>query len=304
MKKVAVVTINYNTDEQTHALLDSLEKIDRSNFHLEIIIVDNESQTPFVLEQSEKEDHIILIRLEDNRGFSGGNNVGIKKSLERGADYILVVNNDTVVHPNMIRHLLDTLESDEKIGIVTPKIYFAKGHEFHKNRYKKEDLGKVFWFAGGSTDWSNVQSVHRGVDEVDHGQYNKTEKIGFATGCCIMLKKEVLEKVGAFDERYFLYYEDADLNERTKRAGYDIFYVPTAVLSHANAASSGGAGNALQDYFMTRNQMLFGMTYAPFKVKIALLRQSWRLFFNGRKYQRQGIRDFYLRRFGKGTFFK
>ena len=121
----------------------------------------------------------------------------------------------------------------------------------------------------------------------------------------MMFPRDVLEKVGLFDERYFLYYEDADLNERIKRACYEIYYVPTAVLIHINAASSGGVGNGnvLQDYFITRNRMLFGMSYAPLRSKIALLRQSISLLRNGRPCQKQAIRDFYLRRFNKGTFF-
>jgi GT2 family glycosyltransferase len=303
MKKVTVVTINYNTDEDTHAFLKSLEKINKKNFVLEIIVVDNGSSPAFTLKENEKKDHIIFIPSDINTGFSGGNNIGIREALKRDADYVLLLNNDTSVHPDMIEELFKVAQSDEKIGLTTAKIYFAKGHEFHKERYKEEELGKVFWFAGGFTDWDNVKSVHRGVDEVDQGQYDTVEKIDFATGCCMMIKKEVLKKVGLFDDRYFLYYEDADLNERIKKAGYDIYYVPTAVLVHVNAASSGGAGNVLQDYFLTRNQMLFGMTYATFYTKIALFRQSLRLLLGGRPKQKQGIKDFYLSKFGKGSFF-
>ena len=302
MKKIAVVTINYNTEEETHALLESLGKVQKSDFQLEIIVVDNGSKTLFVLNQSEKKDHVILMRSETNEGFSGGNNIGIREALRREAEYILLLNNDTVVDPDMIKNLLEVLESDEKIGLVVPKIYFAKGHEFHKDTYAKEELGKIFWYAGGYTDWENAKSVHRGVDEVDRGQYDKTEKMASATGCCMLFKKEVLEKVGFFDERYFLYYEDADLNERVKKAGYAIFYAPTAVLYHKNAGSTGGPGSGLHDYFLTRNQMLFGMTYAPHRVRLALLRQSLRLLVTGRMYQRKGIIDYYLRKFGKGTY--
>lgn len=304
MKKVIIVTLNYNTEEDTKKFLRSLEKIHAADFTFEVIVVDNASKIIFTLSDEEKKEYITVIRSEVNTGFAGGNNIGFREALKRGADYILAVNNDTIVHPDMIKNLLRVLESDENIGVTTPKIYFAKGHEFHKDRYSKDELGKVFWFAGGHTDWANVKSIHRGVDEVDHGQYDKVEKITFATGCCMLFKREVLEKVGLFDERYFLYYEDADLNERIQRAGYDIYYVPDAELVHVNAASSGGAGNTLQDYFITRNQMLFGMTYAPVRTKLALVRQSLRLLFSGRPKQKQAMKDYYLRKFGKGTFFK
>jgi len=303
MKKVAVVTVNYNTEKDTKNLLISLRRIERNNFQLHIIVVDNGSDTKFQLNPDEKKENITVLNSDENTGFAGGYNIGIRHALEQNADYILILNNDTKVYSDMLKNLLRVLESDPKIGVTVPKIYFAKGHEFHKDRYKSEELGKVIWYAGGFTDWENVKSVHLGVDEVDRGQYDKIEPTGFATGCCMLFKREVLGKVGLFDERYFLYFEDADLSERIKRAGFIIYYVPLALLIHVNAASSGGPGNKLHDYFLTRNQMLFGMTYAPFRSKIALVRQSLRLLFTGRPYQKQAIRDFYLRKFGKGTFF-
>jgi GT2 family glycosyltransferase len=303
MKKVGVVTINYNTDEDTHTFLESLEKVQVEDFELEVVVVDNGSKFPFVLNSQEKKEHIRLIRSDENTGFSGGNNIGIEKVLGLGADYVLIINNDTIVDPDLVKNLIAVLERDEKIGITVPKIYFAKGHEFHKDRYAKDELGKVFWYAGGSTDWDNVKSIHRGVDEVDEGQYDTTDEISFATGCCMLFRREALEKVGLFDEKYFLYYEDADISERMRNAGYDIYYAPDAVLYHVNAASSGGAGNNLQDYFMTRNRMIFGMKYAPLRTKLALLRESVRLLLNGRKNQKKGIKDFYLGKFNKGSFF-
>lgn len=303
MKKVAVVTVNFNTEQETLGLLRSIEKITASDFGVGIIIVDNGSKNEFILNKKQQKENITVIRSEVNTGFSGGYNIGMRFALDQHADYILIVNNDTIMHPNMIKNLVEIADSDSKIGISVPKIYFGKGHEFHKERYTKEELGKVFWYAGGWTDWNNVMSVHRGVDEVDHGQYDTTEKTEFASGCCMLIKREVLEKVGIFDDRYFLYYEDADLNQRIRRAGYTIMYVPSAILWHINAASSGGSGNVLQDYFITRNRMLFGMTYAPWRTKSALLRESFRLLFKGRQWQKRGIWDFYTGNFGPGSFF-
>lgn len=301
MKKVCVVTVNYNTADDTTKFLHSLKQVRTPDFELETIVVDNGSEKEYKLPEHLKK--TTLIRSETNTGFSGGYNIGMKEALKRDADYVLIVNNDTEMDSDMITNLLAVLQSDPKIGLTTPKIYFAKGHEFHKDRYKPDELGKVFWFAGGHTDWDNVMSIHRGIDEVDHGQYDNTEEIDFASGCCMMFKKEVLEKVGLFDDRYFLYYEDADLNERVKRGGYKIYYVPAAKLIHINAASTGGAGNVLHDYFLTRNKMLFGMTYAPLRTKIALFRESLRLLRNGRPFQKLAIRDYYLRKFNMGTFF-
>ncbi|HZJ18045.1 MAG TPA: glycosyltransferase family 2 protein, partial [Patescibacteria group bacterium] len=282
-------------------LIKSIKRIKREDFFLETVVVDNGSKEILSLPKEFEKD-TLLIRSEENTGFSGGYNIGIKKALGKDADYVLIVNNDTVVDPLMIKNLLKVLESDKKIGVVTPKIYFAKEHEFHKDRYSKDELGKVFWYAGGRTDWANVTSIHRGVDEVDKGQYDKVEKTEFASGCCMLFKREVLEKVGMFDDKFFLYYEDADLNERIKKKGYDIYYVPEAVLVHVNAASSGGAGNPLQDYYITRNRMLFGIRYAPLRSKIALIRESLRILRNGRPWQKKGIVDFYKGKFGKGSY--
>ncbi len=119
----------------------------------------------------------------------------------------------------------------------------------------------------------------------------------------MMIKREVIEKVGLFDNRYFLYYEDADLTERIKKAGYEIYYVPDAILYHENAGSSEGVGSGLHDYFLTRNKMLFGMKYARYRTKLALIRESLQLLLMGRKYQKAGIKDYYLGNLGKGSFF-
>lgn len=302
MKKIAIVTVNYNTEEDTKNLLTSLKKINTSNFTFFTIIIDNGSENVLKIEESEG---VKNIRLEENLGFTGGYNLGMRMALEEGATYVMIVNNDTILDPDMLQNMITVLENDTSIGVTVPKIYFAKGHEFHIDRYKKEDLGKVFWYAGGHIDWSHAMSVHRGVDEVDNGQYDRPEEITFATGCCMLFRREVLEKVGLFDDRYFLYFEDADLSERVRRAGYKIYYVPNAILYHVNASSSGGAGkgNLLQDYFITRNQMLFGMKYAPMRTKAALVRQSMKILSSGRPKQKQAIRDYYLGKFGRGTFF-
>ncbi|PIP74679.1 MAG: glycosyltransferase family 2 protein [Candidatus Levybacteria bacterium CG_4_9_14_3_um_filter_35_16] len=301
MNKVAIVTVNFNTEKDTLALLSSIKKIKKNSFILEVIIVDNGSKNKLVFPQDFK-GKIILIRSEKNLGFSGGFNIGIKKALRQDVDYVLIVNNDTLIFAEMIENLLKVLKENPKIGIVTPKIYFAKGHEFHKARYKEQELGKVFWYAGGYMDWANIASVHRGVDEVDKGQYDSIEKTEFASGCCMLIKKEVFEKVGMFNEKYFLYYEDADFTRRVEKAGFDIYYVPSAILVHVNAASTGGSGSVLQDYYITRNRLLFGMRYAPLRSKIALIKESIRLLRSGRDWQKKGIIDFYIGRFGKGSY--
>ncbi|HYK07964.1 MAG TPA: glycosyltransferase family 2 protein [Candidatus Eisenbacteria bacterium] len=302
MKKVTLVTVNFNSEDETHNLLASLKHIHYENFSLSIVVVDNGSKIPFELSIEEKKENILLITTKENLGFAGGYNVGMRYGLDNGAEYVVVLNNDTIVEKNCIEEMLRACESEKKCGIVVPKIYFAKNHEFHKDRYSDAEKGKVFWFAGGYMDWANIFSRHRGVDEVDTGQYDNTEKVDFATGCCMCIPRDVLEKVGLFDEKLFLYFEDADLSQRVLKAGYTIIYAPKAVIWHTNAASGGGSGSILHDYYITRNRMIFGMKYAPLRSKIALLRESLRLLVFGRKWQKAGIKDFYLGKFGKGSF--
>lgn len=304
MKKIAIISIDYNRDAMTHDFLESVNGLRHTkDFLITTIIVDNASKDVFSLTKEEKaRGNVVVLRNDVNTGFTGGNNTGMRYALENGFDYIVVLNNDTMLDPDLLKTLFEEAEKDSSIGLLVPKIYFAPGHEFHEQRYKKNELGKVFWYAGGFVDWANVMSVHRGVDEVDHRQYDTQEEVGFATGCCMFIRRAVLEQVGLFDQRYFLYCEDADLNERIKHAGYKVMYVPQAFLWHISAGSTGGTGSVLQDYFLSRNRMLFGMKYAPLRSKIALVRESLRLLRSGREWQKKGIRDFYLRKFEKGSF--
>ena len=303
MKSVFISILNFNGKNNTLECVESLRKIDSSDFKLTILVVDNGSIEKLNMKsQSFGETKIEVIRNEENLGFSGGHNVGIKYALKNGADYVIILNNDTYVDSNSIKELLNAAEKDNKAGILSPKIYFAPGFEYHKDRYSKKDLGKVFWYAGGEIDWRNVVGHHRGVDEVDKGQFDKTIEIELATGCCMLVKREVFEKIGMFDEKYFLYYEDADLCMRAKNNGFKIMYVPQSVIWHKNAVSAGGSGSKLQDYYITRSRLIFGTKYAPVRAKLALLRESFRLLLVGRFWQKRAVLDFYLGRLGKGSY--
>lgn len=250
------------------------------NIHNEVIIVDN---------------------TRHNLGFTGGNNKGIRQALQKGADAILLLNDDTKIDPHAIQHLSDVLYSNSQTGIAVPKIYFYPGYEFHKNRYEKKDRGKIIWYAGGTIDWNNIIGAHIGVDDIDRGQYDVVRNIDFATGCCMLVRREVFEKIGLFDNRYFLYLEDLDFSVRTRKAGYQIIYEPKAIVWHKNAQSS-GSGSALHDYFFTRNRLLFGMTYAKLRTKIALLREAMRFLVKGPSWKRTAVIDFLASRFGRGSW--
>lgn len=305
MKTLGIILLNYKFENQTLACLDSLQQVDLSNIDVTVYVVNNTSEGAFDtshLSHNKLKEQIITLNSRSNLGFSGGMNLGITHALDDGKDYILILNNDIFVDPKFVKELLIGIDRKDNIGVASPKIYFAKGYEFHKDRYSEKDLGKVFWYGGGVMDWKNVLASHRGVDEVDHGQYNKEEETDFATGCCMVLKREILQTVGMFDQRYFLYYEDNDLSKRIKNAGFTVEYVPKSVIWHKNAGSAGGSGSDLQDYYITRNRLLFGMTYAPLRSKIALMREGIGLLFTGRSSQKKGVFDFLIGHFGKGSY--
>lgn len=300
MTNIFAVILNWNGINDTIDCVESIKRMRLEDFQLNIVIIDNGSK-PDEIRKLKKLSGVILIKNKKNFGYAGGNNVGIKYALKNNADYLLILNNDTVVNENLISEFIKAAKQKSDAGIFSPKIYFASGFEFHKKRYQKPDLGKVIWYAGGKMDWNNVYGSNKGVDEIDNGQYNKSTDLDFATGACMFLRTDIFKKVGLFDERYFLYLEDADLSLRAKKAGYKVWFIPKATLWHRVSQSS-AIGSELNDYYITRNRLLFGITYAPLSTKFALVKESIKLLLNGRKWQKIGIRDFYFGRFGKGSW--
>lgn len=309
--KVFIIILNFNGREFILQCLDSVKKLRTDGCGLETLVVDNVStDDSFELIKQNYPDLRLLVNKE-NLGFAEGNNVGIRDALKNGADFVLILNPDTIVDKDLVVQLISAIGGsatggkvaslNNQIGIVGPKIYFAPGYEFHKVRYKPEERGKVIWYAGGIVDWKNVLASHRGVDEVDQGQYNQAKKTDFVSGCAMMVKREVFEKIGLFDPKYFLYWEDNDFCQRARKAGFGIFYTPGAKMFHLNAGSS-ASGGPLQEYYTTRNRLLFGMRYAPLRAKLALIKESLKLLMTGRKWQKIGVRDFYLGRFAKGSW--
>jgi len=300
MTKVGLVILHFSKPELTEACLESVKQLETKDFKIEVIVVNNNplEKIDFL---KKKFPEFIFLKTSENLGYAAGNNFGIKRVLKDGVASVFLLNNDTFLDEKLVRELLKTAQKDPKIGILAPKIYFAPGYEFHQGRYQEKDKGKVIWYAGGLIDWQNVIASHRGVDEVDHGQYNQIIPVDFASGCGMLIKKEVFEKVGFLDEKYFLYLEDVDFCQRAKKAGFKIFYTPTAKLWHLNASSS-EVGGPLHDYYLTRNRLLFGFKYASLRTKFALIRESLKILFKGSHWQKLGIRNFYLKKFGQAGF--
>src|SRR3990167_7036409 len=296
--KLAIVILNFNGLDDTLSCLDSVRKLKSDNIFLETIVVDNFSSDGSQ-EALPKINDIAVVQNQDNLGYAGGNNVGIKYAIRRRADAILILNNDTIVDQKLILNFVTVLTQGD---LISPKIYFAKGFEFHKSRYASKDLGKVIWSAGGEIDWANVLGKHLGVDDVDRGQFKVRKQITFATGACMLVRRGVFEKIGYFDEKYFLYLEDMDFCVRAKNAGFKIIFEPSAVLWHKNASSSGGSGSILQDYFITRNRLLFAFKFASIRTKFALFRQILGQIRSPIK--RKALADFLTFNFGKGSYIK
>jgi GT2 family glycosyltransferase len=295
---VAIIVLNWNGKVDTLECLSSLQRIDQGDNDVSIIVVDNGSRDGSVEAIKKRYPSVTLLENTKNLGFCAGNNQGIQYALNNGCDFFWILNNDTTVDKHALTSLLKGFER-EKVGITVSKIYFSSGREFHHDRYKDRDRGKVIWYAGGIIDWANIYGTHRGVDQVDCGQYDKEEMTQFATGCSMMISRKCLDAIGVFDERYFAYLEDLDLSVRALQNGFSILYVPASMLWHNNAGSTARPGNALQRYYITRNRLLFGLKYASVRTKFALVRETFRLALFGSEAERKAIIDAALGKYGK-----
>lgn len=225
ISRICVVIPTWNHRKDVLELLDSLTKSVVDNFTLQICVVDNGSDDNTSAEVRKKFPEVKLIKNSDNLGFVKACNRGERWALDEGFDYVALLNDDTIVDKDLINNVFLEHQKNPAAGAISSKIYFAKGFEFHKN-YKESELGKVIWYAGGKIDWRNVYGSNRGVDEVDEGQYDKTEETDFATGCFVMFRAKALREVGLYDEKYFAYMEDADHSKRLKEAGWKVLYSP------------------------------------------------------------------------------
>ena len=221
--KVAVVVLNWNGKEYINKCLDMLKKLDANNFDIEIIVVDNHSSDGSNKLIKKQYPQFNLIENKKNLGYAAGNNVGIRFATERGAGWVWIINPDVYVHPRALNELLKVATKYSRAGILGSKIYFAPGFEFEKG-YSKSDLGKVMWYAGGRMDWDNVYAVHLGVNEVDQGQHNQVSQTEFVTGASMLLRTQMLSEIGVIDPKYYIYYEENDLCQRAKAAGWELWH--------------------------------------------------------------------------------
>lgn len=239
---VAVIILNWNQLKLTLDCLESLEKIVYQN--CEIILVDNGSTDGSTAAIHERYPQLIIIENKRNLGFSEANNIGIRKALQLGADYVLLLNNDTVVDPGFINALILTAEEDASIGMVGSKMYYY-------------DHPQTIWCAGNAINWANGSMVRLQAEQLDPGGcVEKSLDVDFITACSLAIKRKVLEDVGLMDAHFFIYYDETDWCVRAARQGYRVVYVPDSKIWHKVSAAMGAASPAT-DYYMTRNALRF-----------------------------------------------
>jgi len=242
VRRVTIIVLNWNGGQDTLDCVQSLAGLDYPRF--DILVVDNGSTDGSVAAIREGFPRVTLLETGENLGYAGGNNVGLRWTLDHGADYALLLNNDTVVAPDFLRLLVEAAEADPSIGIAGPTIYYY-------------DQPRVIWSAGGSIDWRRGRTSMVGLDELDRGQFGEAPReVDFVTGCALLVKAVVVERIGLLDERFFAYYEETEWCVRATGAGSKIVHVPQAHIWH-KISPEARADSLSVHYYMTRNRLLF-----------------------------------------------
>ena len=222
--KVSIIILNWNGFEVTMECLDSLKKIKYPNY--EIIVVDNASSGDDVKILKEKYgDFIQIIANDQNYGYPEGNNIGMRYAMEKGTDYLLLLNNDTVVDSEFATELVKVAESDPSIGMTGSKIYY-----YDRPNMMQATGGRIHW-------WLGVIEVCA-QDENDVGQYDNVTERDYLFGTSLLIKKSLIEKISFLDPYYFFGVEEYDYCTRAKQAGFRIIYVPKSKIWHKVGADS------------------------------------------------------------------
>jgi hypothetical protein len=257
LPRLAVIVLNWNGREQLADLLPGLLACDHPDYF--VLVVDNASQDGSVEWISREYPGLEVLRMAENLRFSGGNNAGARRAIERGARQLLILNNDTRVDPHCLRRLAETFEADERIGIVGPRICYD--HEPCRIWYG----GGVLWRALGFT-------MHRALRaSVDAGR-DPTGPTAWVSGCALAVRRETWEQLGGLDDGFYIYCEDVDFCLRAREAGWRIHYEPRALVLHKVSASVGGGSSAFKSYHKARSgvQLFVRHTGGPLRASALL----------------------------------
>lgn len=257
-KKLAIVLVNWNSYELTKETLLSLEQSIYTDF--DTIVVDNGSIDASADLLKKNFPAIILIQSATNKGFTGGNNIGMQYALEHGYEYIMMLNNDVLVDSHFLIPLMNTMEEEKTIGAVQPLIYF------HHDTHLIWNAGSVWyplWGICATPNYNRKDPVHAFV--------HQQKKIDWITGCAFLIRSSVLQEVGLLKEKFFIYYEDVDLSLRIKKAGYTLSYVPNSVIYHIAGMSQKSKQKGKEGFVSpkvhflnARNRIWFLKEHTPF----------------------------------------
>ncbi|PWK78778.1 hypothetical protein LX99_01230 [Mucilaginibacter oryzae] len=252
MKKVSVVTVNFNQPAVTEELLSSIAKTN-TYANLEIIVVDNASKSNPIPEWITRYPGMIFIRSEVNLGFAGGNNLGLQSAT---GDYIFMVNNDTEFTAGLVETLVNVLDNNAAVGMISPKI-----------NYFSDKL--LIQYAGYTPmNYYTARNSCIGLRQKDEGQFDHiTAPTAYCHGAAMMIRKEAIDKAGMMNENFFLYYEEVDWCEHIIRAGFKAWVCTEALIYHKESVSV-GKKSKLKEYFMNRNRILFIRRNAPLFKKV------------------------------------
>ena len=291
---VIAVILNTNRRDDTLACLRSLAESTYDN--LAVMVLDNASTDGSVEAIRTEFPDVQIVPLSENKGYAGNNNVGIRLALEQGADWVFVLNEDTLLAPDCVERLMEAGESDPRVGIVGPMVYHA-------------DEPDVIQSAGGLFDryW---RPKHAGQNEPDTGQFSTVRSVEWVTGCALMIRRETVEDIGLLDERFFYYWEETEWCFRAGKHGWRILHVPQARLWHKGVQRDYKPSPAVT-YYNTRNRLLFlAKHHAPltawlvawFEVLRPLaswtIRPKWEHMRQHRRASMHGLRDFFRGRWG------
>ena len=263
--KVAVILLNWNGKEDTLECLASVKQLDYTSY--EIVLVDNGSTDDSVDAILKQHPDVTLLQTGENLGYAGGNNVGIRWALEQGADYILLLNNDTIVATDLLSAFVSAAKLLPSGSILGAKIYF----------YDKPD---TLWFAGGRWRSESNSFEHIGYGQPDSDEFNHKIEVDYITGCALFANAATFKEIGLLDDTFFLTYEETDWCYRAKAKGHKCIVIPEAKLWHKVSSSFGGADSPLVNYFMTRNKLLWAKKHLSFLIRMELL-QDGLLSFQG-----------------------
>lgn len=237
---VHVVILSWNGRNDTLECLRSLAPV--LNDRVRGILVDNGSTDGTVEAVKHEFPDLIVLENRENLGFTEGNNVGIRYALDHGADYVLLLNNDTVVDSEFVGELVKVASRSDRIGFVSPKIYFS-------------DPPDMLWFAGARFyPWCGYGRMV-GYREKDHGQYDQAREIDRPCGCAMLVSRRLCEEVGLMDPSLFMYADEIEWKLRANKMGFKAFFAPKAVVWHKVSASVGQEGHPDAMYYGVRNTL-------------------------------------------------